>query len=312
MDIKKLEAEELLALSKGTPVQGVCLIKEYSVDLTKAGSEYIKGILTSGEATVPFKAWGNSQAFSKLKAEDYTMTPTFIAGSGDDYGGVTSVILSDVSAVEGFESVDFIPSMYDINTYWEGLKDMVYNAVSEKGKLIANAVLFEDSVVAERFKDEFAAKSHHDNCKGGLLAHTYKVVMYTISFVNTYFKGYAQDFKDLLIIGALVHDIGKVDEMEYGVYKDCSIITHRILGLKYIEAEAEMIKAQYSEHWLHELEAIIVQHHDEFDDKARTVGAYIIHQADLLDSRLTLLQQSVSHAVDDSVKIDGKYLEIFK
>jgi 3'-5' exoribonuclease len=136
--------------------------------------------------------------------------------------------------------------------------------------------------------------------------------MYTISFVNTYFKGYAQDFKDLLIIGALVHDIGKVDEMEYGVYKDCSIITHRILGLKYVEAEAEMIKAQYSEQWLHELEAIIVQHHDEFDDKARTVGAYVVHQADILDSRLTLLQQSVSHAVDDSVKIDGKYLEIFK
>jgi hypothetical protein len=73
-----------------------------------------------------------------------------------------------------------------------------------------------------------------------------------------------------------------------------------------------MIKAQYSEHWLHELEAIIVQHHDEFDDKARTVGAYVVHQADILDSRLTLLQQSVSHAVDDSVKIDGKYLEIFK
>lgn len=312
MGIKKLEAKELLEVSSGTQVEGVCLIKDYSVCPTKTGSEFIKGTLTSGEATLSFKAWNNSNAFNKLKAENYTLVPTFIVGKGDFYNGVTSVILQDVDAVEGFSSSDFLPSLYDIDAYWNGLKDMVYKVLTEKGKTVANAILFENQGVADRFRVEFAAKSHHDNCKGGLLVHTYKVVMYTISFVNTYFKGYSSDFKDLLIIGALVHDIGKIDEMNFGVYTDSSIITHRILGLKYVEANAELIKNQYSEHWLQELEAIIVQHHDEFGDEARTVGAYVIHQADLLDSRLTLIQQSVAHAVDDRIKIDDKYLEISK
>lgn len=312
MGIKKLEAKELLEVSSGTHVEGVCLIKDYSVCHTKTGSEFIKGTLTSGEATLSFKAWSNSNAFNKLKAEDYTLVPTFIVGNGDFYNGVTSVILQDVEAVEGFDSSDFLPSLYDIDAYWNGLKDMVYKALTEKGKTIANAILFENQRVADRFKVEFAAKSHHDNCKGGLLVHTYKVVMYTISFVSTYFKGYSSDFKDLLIIGALVHDIGKIDEMDFGVYTDSSIITHRILGLKYVEANAELIKTQYSEHWLQELEAIIVQHHDEFGDEARTIGAYIIFQADLLDSRLTLIQQSVAHATDNRIKIDDKYLEICK
>ena len=54
-----------------------------------------------------------------------------------------------------------------------------------------------------RFKVEFAAMSHHDNCKGGLLAHTYKVLL-LMKFVCRQYEAATTkrgtDYTDLLYI----------------------------------------------------------------------------------------------------------------
>ena len=72
-----LTQSALSQIKAGAPYNGIALIKDYNVALTKNGKEYIQGKIQSGVA-VPFKAWGNSKAFSELKTKDYTNVPVYI------------------------------------------------------------------------------------------------------------------------------------------------------------------------------------------------------------------------------------------
>lgn len=310
--------ETLQTMKPNQQISGILLVTGYGIQLTKNNKEYIAGNLQSG-VTVPFKAWGNSSAFSKLKNEDYQNVPTYIVGTIDGYGGTNSIILDSVQAVDGYTPDQFFPIKYNIDAYWDALKANMSKKVSEKGMKICNEILFDNAKMADRFKNEFAAMSHHDNCKGGLLAHTYKVVSNTANIIAQHpdlckRDGVAnQDFVDLLMIGALFHDIGKTAEMEFGVYQPVSIVAHSYLGMEFIAPFKESIIEAYDEMWYYNLTSILLQHHGEYGEPCRTVASYIIHKADEYDAQLTLLAQcmeSVNNVSGSRIKIDGKYLTI--
>ncbi len=304
--------EVLKGATKGQVVTGFLLCRSYSIALTKAGKEYIQGTMQSG-IEMPFKAWGNSEAFVSLKNNDYVGVVCNIQGKFDDYGGSFSLIIEDIQAVEYDDISVFLPNKYDVEGYWTNLKALVQQSVSDKAFNIAKQNLFENTAVAEDFKKEFAASSHHDNCKGGLLAHTYKVVYYVISSLAMYPALIStQDEKDILILGALFHDIGKTKEMKLGTYQACSKVTHRYMGIEMIDKPSFV--AAYGENGWLELVAIFLQHHGDFEDKCRTVLAYIVHKADCFDADMTYLVQakerpSVRNGVNN-IKVDTSWLSM--
>lgn len=287
----------------GEAVTGVCLIKGYTVKLTKTGKEYIEGQLQSG-SIINFKAWGGSTAFPKLKSENYETVPTFIQGNFDEYNGSVSIVLSDVTAVEGFSAEQFLEERYNSEAYLSGVKQIISNSVSAKGVELVNKMLFSNRDLVDRFAVEFAASTHHDNCKSGLLAHTYKGLCLIPWVLSTYPSlackfdkegnlTKSEDRVDLLYIGYLLHDIGKTIEMHTGVYTSVSFLTHRILGLDLLFKFKDDIIATYGEFWFRELESIMVQHHGEFDDKCRTVSSYIIHKIDCFEANMQNLAQGL-------------------
>ena len=312
-----IKKEQLEHGTEGTALSGIILIKNYNISLTKTGKEYINGTLQSGKE-INFKVWGNASAFNELKNNEYTNVPSYINGKYNLYNGELSIIVETCQAVEGYEPADFLPVVYNIDAYWNALKTLYESRVSDKAKALANKYLF-DNNVSELFKSEFAAASNHDNCKGGLLAHTYKM----LTAVNLIFTNYPklffnegvavdQDFVDLIFFGAMMHDIGKVREMHYGVYTPEAIVTHRYLGIEHFD-RADII-ANYSEIWYYNLVSIMLQHHGEFDDECRTLAAWIVHKADMLDSEMTLMQQNIDNAFGKDntkrVKYNGKYLTV--
>lgn len=315
-----ITSDMLKALAPNKTISGVVLLKEINVALTKSDKEYMVGKVQSG-IEIPFKAWNNSSAFSKLKAENYNNVPTYITGTVDNYGGSLSIILDSVQAVEGFTPDMFLPIRYNIEAYWEALKTGVKSKCTDKAYAIADTILFANESVASRFKEEFAAKSHHDNCKGGLLAHTYKVVQ-GLNFVLGTYQGLVtkdgvvqQDFVDLLFVGAVLHDLGKIFEYNFGSVTSASIATHHMLGAELIMKQRDLIVGSFSEDWYYNLLSIVSQHHGEFGEPCKSVAAYIIHRADELDSSFTLLTQvleapTVQGEFND-VKFNGQWLRVY-
>lgn len=312
--------EQLRTLTGGQNISGIVLIKEYSIQLTKNGSEYVTGVLQSG-TDKPFKAWSNSSAFRELKNAAYENVPAYIVGNGDDYGGQTSIVLNSVQAVDGYTPDQFFPVKYNIEAYWEALRNLVASEVTPKGLELCNKILFNNPNISDRFKVEFAARTHHDNCKGGLLAHTYKVVALVASIVKQYptlISGAGatseahtpnSDFHDLLCIGALLHDIGKIYEMNFGVYQQASCVTHKYIGSEMVAEFKKDICEAYGVEWYYNLISIMLQHHGEWGEQPKTVWAQIVHYADAYEAKLMLLAQAMEGAGEDGkVKVDGVIL----
>lgn len=304
-----LTSELVGRAKKGDLFSGVVLIQDTSVALTKTGKEYIQGSVLCG-TVVPIKCWSSYSAFTEFKNNDYNGMTALVTGEFDDYGGFISMLVKTVTAVEGYNESEFMETKYDTECYWAGLQT-VYNQVVESdfAKDLAKKVLFENESVAKAFKLEFAAKSHHDNCKSGLLAHTYKVINNMGYILRAYPT--LKVNKDLVMFGALIHDIGKIKEMHYGVYSDISFVTHRYLGIEYLEPYKQEIIANWGEKGWYELVSIMLQHHGEFEDNCRSLSSFLIHKADWLDSDLTLITQSVESNPDiDKLKIGDYYLTL--
>ena len=300
--------EQLEKAVSGTRISGLILCGSYNIQLTKTNKEYVAGTMRSG-CDIQFKAWGTSSAFTKLKSEEHQNCVCNISGTFDNYGGNLSIILDDIVAVEYDDISVFLPTKYDTDAYWNALVATVKQTVSEKAFNIANKVLFENEEVAKAFKIEFAASGHHDNCKGGLLAHTYKVVRNMIYLAQSYPVYNKEWGLDLLVLGALFHDIGKTREMKLGVYQKESMVTHRYLGIEMLDRD--LIIQSYNEEFYMFMVSIILQHHDTFDDKARTLYAQMVFFADIADAWMTDIQQAMETPISGSVpkiKFDGKYL----
>ena len=143
--------------------------------------------------------------------------------------------------------------------------------------------------VIEQFRRWPAAVRYHGAVVGGLLEHTVNVSLITESLANLYSCN-----DDLALAGALLHDIGKLQELQEqpgrGFTPDGTMFGHIFLGAQYVQQHAllviEMDKATRLD-LLH----IILAHHGtkEFGSPVypATIEALIVHLADMAEAKLT-------------------------
>lgn len=322
MDTSEIITKE--KLDSGTnneTIEGIILLKDCSIQTAKTGSKYLSGNLQS-QKTISFKIWGNSPAFEKCKDNLAVNQVCRINGTFNEYNGLLSIVINDVEFLPYEDPTPFMESKYDGEKLAEAIEVFCKNHLSEKGYILMDRIFFSDPVLMRRFSNEFAAMSHHDNCKSGLAAHTYKVLK-LLGCVLTVYKNILQDDegqpdpdkRDLLIIGALLHDIGKIQEMNFGVYTETSFVTHRIIGLEFILEHKHLFIKDYGEMWFKHLEAIIMQHHNEYGEHCKTVYSYVVHLVDNLDSILSLIDQEIPDAaitsVGKTINVRDKRLNLF-
>jgi 3'-5' exoribonuclease len=142
--------------------------------------------------------------------------------------------------------------------------------------------------IMENFRRWPAAMRHHGAVVGGLLEHTVNVTTIAELIAHLYPCNH-----DLVLAGALLHDIGKLEELGdtigSGYTATGRMIGHIILGMQYVQRQAESISA-VDEEMRHDLLHIILAHHTkEFGSPVNpaTIEALIVHQADLAEARLT-------------------------
>ena len=146
---------------------------------------------------------------------------------------------------------------------------------------------FTDEVM-NRFRRWPAAVRHHGAVVGGLLEHTVNVATIAELIAHLYPCNH-----DMVVAGALLHDIGKLEELEEqiggGFTVSGRMVGHIILGMQYVEKQATLLpsleKAQ-----LDDLLHIILAHHTkEYGSPVNpaTIEALIVHQADLAEAQLT-------------------------
>lgn len=143
--------------------------------------------------------------------------------------------------------------------------------------------------VIEQYRRWPAAVRHHSAVVGGLLEHTVNVSLIT-QFLSIL---YPCD-QELALAGALLHDIGKLQELEEqpgkGFTPHGNMFGHIFLGTQYVQQHALNI-AEVDEATRLDLLHIILAHHGtkEFGSPVypATIEALIVHLADMTEAKLT-------------------------
>ncbi len=141
---------------------------------------------------------------------------------------------------------------------------------------------------AERFAVAPAARGMHHAYIGGLLEHTLSMAAVARLLAGHY--PYVN--LDLLLAGVLLHDVGKADayalDEGFGHSDDGRLVGHIIRGALLIERAATEL--DFPAGMLQELQHLIASHHgtQEWGSPVvpRTLEAVLLHQIDLLDSRV--------------------------
>ena len=285
MDI--ITKEQLTNLNENDFVKGCVCIIDYSLT-KKENTSFVSGKIKTIDGEFNFITFSNQNAFIPLQDFNFRGKACYIEGTVNKYNGVGIRMLS-VKETNEYDANDFECSKYNKDELSNNLENLLVRNISEKGMELLDILLFKNEIY-EKFCTAYAATSFHDNCKSGLLAHTYKMLQILEYILNIYpnllkFKDKdEQDIKDLIFIGATLHDIGKTSEMINGIYQSDSIITHRTIGVLHLYNFSTIIETKYSKEWCYELISIINQHHDKYGEPAQTLSAYIIHLIDDIEA----------------------------
>jgi len=191
--------------------------------------------------------------------------------------------------------------------------EIIKTAESMENKYL-KAVIFsflDDSAFIASFKDVPAAKIHHHNYIGGLLEHTQSVMV----LCKTIIKLYPELDRDLLLAGAILHDIGKtaayVFDFRIDVTDEGGLVNHIVLGYQMVEAKIRVITGFPKELELRLLHLLLSHHnYGEWGSPVKPLfaEAEALFLADLLDARLNKFsQQEMLEAVKEREGVWSSY-----
>ena len=203
------------------------------------------------------------------------------------------------------------PSEYDLCDFIRSLKESqkkeYFEQIKRDIESIENnqlqellMVFFDDADFMKSFITAPSAMTHHHNYVGGNLEHTVGVVRLCKNICDMY-PGIN---KDLVLTGAILHDVGKLKEYKTTASIDKTtegnFIGHIVIGDRWIREKIAELKKQgkeFDKSLENYLCHLILSHHGKYEwgspRMPKTVEACVLHQADLMDSQVKNYMQNV-------------------
>jgi 3'-5' exoribonuclease len=150
-----------------------------------------------------------------------------------------------------------------------------------------------DDAFVAAFKTAPAAKRMHHAYIGGLLEHTLSMAL----LCDRIGGHYAGIDMDLLLCGAILHDIGKTRELTYALGFDYSdegrLLNHIVIGLEMVDAKIRQI-ADFPKVLADLLKHLIVSHHGSRElgspEPPKTIEALLLNHIDEIDSKVNAIR----------------------
>jgi 3'-5' exoribonuclease len=186
------------------------------------------------------------------------------------------------------DPLDFLPkSEMDLGLLFENFVKKTGKIKNEHLKKLLNMIL-EDKKLTEKLKIAPAAKLWHHSYLGGLLEHTLKVA----ELCEKAAELYELVDKDLLLTGALLHDIGKIYTYSIAGFVDYTdegrLLGHIVSGDELVYQKIKKIEG-FPENLTLELRHLILSHQGELEMASpvvpQTLEAIILHYADEMDAK---------------------------
>ena len=281
--------------------EGYCIIKTLDQKINVKGVPYLDIVLSDSDGEINAKLWDyKEELHGKYEAGSFVK----VRGTLSQYNGADQFRIERIREVTDSDAVDigeFVPSseysgeemLQKIYSYIDSIKD-------EELKTLTKAIIDDNR---ENLLFWPAAFKLHHAIRGGLLYHTLSIVKLACSVCRIY----PSVDRDLLLAGAILHDVCKIDEFDVnniGMVKNYSVkgelLGHLVMGAMQIEQKAKELGINDETAML--LEHMVISHHGtpEFGAAVRPmfVEAEILSELDTLDATIYEITSAVSSVND--------------
>lgn len=291
--MKSIYVVDIRSLPNGQLVdEAILALAEQEIKMTRTGNPYVHLTLKDKTGSVSANVFDQGTLSTEYGVGD----PLVISGVfSQDYNNIN---VGRVTKYVGqIDPEDFIPSSArDKDVMYAELMAVAESLTDVHLRNLVRGV-FSDPDIAGKFKTWPAAKEVHHVCVGGLLEHTLAVVKLCEASAVLYAVN-----RDLLIAGAMLHDVGKLEELESGLlvtYTDVGrLYGHSLLGVNFVRDRIVTV-SDFPDQLRDGLLHIIVSHLGKREWGAvvepMTLEAFLMHAADNTDAKAnryrTLIEQ---------------------
>lgn len=291
-----MKREYAAALREGAHVDAAFALRAKEMRAARTGEAYLSLELADRSGRIAGIMFRPDREAEAVPAG----TIVQVRGTVTSYRGVLRVSVDTLRPVTEYDPRDIVPaSTRDQQELVAQLRELVRSVKEPRLAALLRAV-FGDRTFMERFKLSPASQSYHHACLSGLLEHTVSVAALCAQIAARY----PHIDGDILVTGALLHDIGKVDELSFetGIqYTDEGrLLGHVVLGERRVSAAIAALGGTVPPDLATRLSHVLLSHHGELEwgspKRPAVLEALVLHHADNLDAKTVGFIEAASSA----------------
>lgn len=281
-------------------VSGFFLIVENQIRIAKNGSNYLALKLGDRSGEIAAKVWSaTEELFFQLEVGKVIKLNNIQAKNYKDQLQLEwDAKSSDSYQVVNEEEIDysrFLPcTPGNLKDYWNFINTMIREIKDPVLKRVLNSFFGDKQFVANFLRVPAGLKRHHAYI-GGLAEHTAGVLNLCVAAANYY----PMINKELLVTGAILHDIGKTKTYKIDKGIDGSdegkLIGHLVLGVQMVDRAFDGLMQEFDVEVVTEIKNqlihLLVSHHGIMEwgspIEPLMIEACILHHADNMDAQTT-------------------------
>src|SRR6266699_1038286 len=284
-----MKAAYVSDLTPDATITSFFLVCEKELRSTREGKPFLRLELGDRSGTIEARLWDNAEGLAALFDRDDIIK---VQARVENYKNRLQLAVDKLRRAEPAEVdlSDYFPhTAEDVEQLYVRLRD---HAATIKNPWLSRLVsgVIEDPAISPRLKRAPAAKMMHHAFLGGLLEH----IVSLCDLCRLAAQHYRELDLDLLLTGAILHDIGKLDELCYEraihYTNDGQLLWHIILGLEQVTERMnglEGFPADYKTLVKH----LLISHHGEYEFGSPKLPmfreALVLHYLDDLDSKMS-------------------------
>jgi len=285
-------------LKIGDKVLGFFTVKhkrlEYFRDRTKG--QFLTLTLADRTGQILARVWEDAPALDETFAVDDIVK---VLGQVEEYLGRPQVIVEKLRPAkpEEYDLEDFLPhTERDVEAMLEVVRETIAAIENPFLKALLDS-FFTDEAFVQEFSQAPASKLIHHAYLGGLLEYTVD----TIALSKAVLDIFPQIDRDLLLTGAILHDVGKVEEFSYRRTIDYTdegrLQGHVVLSDRMIADRIRQIPG-FPEELALRLSHLVLSHHGRYEwgspRRPKTIEACAMHYIDDLVAQVNRFSQIIA------------------
>jgi 3'-5' exoribonuclease len=268
-------ATPIAELAEDRVVEGVFAVARKQRLRTKSGSPYLALELVDPSGRIEARVWSDVELLEQRFGEGDVVR---VLGRVERFRDRLQLDVRTVERAEGADPAAFAPAARRDLDELDGFLEFLAEEIAHRGLRVVIDRFVGDSDFRARLRTLPATPDGHHSYAGGLLEHTVGVA----TLCREAAELHRRLRRDLLLAAALVHDAGRVRELDGGPLflptREGTLLGHVQLGVRMIEERGGGLERNVLAELLH----AVASHHDA--RATRTAEAAVLLHANQLDA----------------------------